>query len=576
MINSEELKDKWETALSYWSKFTKLSEPIWSLSPQEDKENTLEDAFALIKLDTHTVYISLYKIYELGLENYILEILAHEIGHHVYCPGDLTDHGRTLARIRGVLKGFEHAAPWISNLYSDLLINYKLQRDFGLDIVKVYEKIKSDDPDKLWMMYMRTYEILFSLQRNTLVELPPFVETDNLSIEGDAQLTNRLVKSYARDWLDGAGYFAAICYPYFFYDQSQKTAQSMCLWNDMKCPASGDTFPSGLLDMDEGDLKKYEHPAISGVLEEQTDSKGDSNQKPDDIAIQARGQCREPFELGEILKDMGLAFKKDDLTIRYYKERAGKYLIPFPTIKQPTSQEPLAEGLDPWDLGSPMEDINWFETVTKSPVVIPGFTTVETHYGVSEGSMPDIEPVDLDIYVDCSGSMPDPSHNISYLALAGAIISLSALRVGSKVQATLWSGPKEFHTTNGFIRDEKEILRIITGYIGGSTAFPIHILRDTYSKRKPNSRKVHILQISDDGITTMFDKDEKKNSGWDISRMALEKAGGGGTFVLNLWTDYKKDKQLVAAEEMGWDIHVVKAWEDLVEFAKKFSQKHYT
>jgi hypothetical protein len=574
MISSEELKEKWETALSYWSKFTKLREPIWSVSPQEDKANELGDTFAMIKLDTHTVYVSLYHIYKLGLENSLLEILTHEIGHHVYCPGDLTDHGRTLARIRKVLKGFEHAAPLVSNLYSDLLINCKLQRDFGLNIAGVYQKIKSDEPDKLWMMYMRSYEILFALQRNTLIESVPFAETDNLSVEGDAQLVNRLIKNYARDWLDGAGYFAAICYPYFFYNQCQKTVQSMCSWNDMKCPASGDTFPSGLLDMDEGDVKNYEHPALSEVSEEKKDSIGDSTEKLDS-AISARGQCREPFEVGEILKDMGLTFKKDELTIKYYKERAGKYLIPFPTIKQPTSKEPLAEGLDPWDLGSPIEDINWFETITKSPVVIPGFTTVETHYGLSEGSMPNIEPIDLDIYVDCSGSMPDPSHNISYLALAGAIISLSALRVGSKVQATLWSGPKQFHTTKGFIRDEKEILRIITGYIGGSTAFPIHILRDTYSNRKSNARKVHILQISDDGITTMFDKDEKKNSGWGISKKALEKANGGGTFVLNLWQDYKKDKQLVMAEEMGWDIHVVKAWEDLVEFAKKFSQKHY-
>lgn len=62
------------------------------------------------------------------------------------------------------------------------------------------------------------------------------------------------------------------------------------------------------------------------------------------------------------------------------------------------------------------------------------------------------------------------------------------------------SGTREFITTDGFISDEKQILKIITGYLGGSTAFPIHILRDTYKDRKPNARKVHILVVSDEGL----------------------------------------------------------------------------
>ena len=45
---------------------------------------------------------------------------------------------------------------------------------------------------------------------------------------------------------------------------------------------------------------------------------------------------------------------------------------------------------------------------------------------------------------------------------------------------------------------------------------------------KPNI----ILIISDDGVTTMFDADEKGNSGWEISAAALSQAGGGGTMVL--------------------------------------------
>ena len=128
------------------------------------------------------------------------------------------------------------------------------------------------------------------------------------------------------------------------------------------------------------------------------------------------------------------------------------------------------EGMDTWDVGSPIEDIDWFETMMMSQQVIPGYTTVQRTYGTSSGSMPEKEAVDLDLYVDCSGSMPNPQWATSYLTLAGAIISLSALRVGSRVKATLWSGKHDFQTTGEFIRDEKEVLKILTGYIGRATA----------------------------------------------------------------------------------------------------------
>jgi hypothetical protein len=191
------------------------------------------------------------------------------------------------------------------------------------------------------------------------------------------------------------------------------------------------------------------------------------------------------------------------------------------------------------------------------------------------GADPEKRPIDLDLYVDCTGSMPNPQRMFSPVALAGAIIALSALRVGSAAQATLWSGARHFQTTGGFIRDAVEVLRVLTGYIGGATAFPIHLLRDTYANRTLTHRAVHLLIVSDDGVTTMFDKDERNNSGWDVSAAALAAARGGGTMVLNLWNDWKQDEALVRAHEQGWDIHVVRTLDDLLPFAREFSRRHY-
>src|SRR5207248_635264 len=83
-------------------------------------------------------------------------------------------------------------------------------------------------------------------------------------------------------------------------------------------------------------------------------------------------------------------------------------------------------------IGSPLEEIDWLHTILASPHVIAGRTTMERTWGVSEGGEPEKRPVDLDLYVDCSGSMPNPQVTVSYLALAGAIVALSALRVGAR------------------------------------------------------------------------------------------------------------------------------------------------
>lgn len=200
------------------------------------------------------------------------------------------------------------------------------------------------------------------------------------------------------------------------------------------------------------------------------------------------------------------------------------------------------------------------------------------------GSEREQVPVDLDIYVDSSGSMPNPQRNVSYLALAGAIIALSALRAGAAVQATLWSGKNQVQGTKGFVKHGDEILRVMTGFFGGATCFPIDRLRDTYGERRTLGRPVHILMISDDGITTMFEQDEQGNSGWDVAARALRNNAAGGTMALKLDPDWPCDPHtdchyvrdlLRARDEQGWEIHAVSDMAQLVDFARAFSRRYY-
>lgn len=473
-----------------------------------------------------------------------------------------------LARVRHMLPTVEEHAPMVCNLFADLLINDRLQRARGLNMAGVFEKIGGGD-DPLWTFYLRTYEILWSLTTGQLTGC----KVDERS-EMDARLAARVVRLFGDRWLSGSKRYAALCLPYLL-DQSEQRSKRTPWLDAIRAGAGG--LPEGLSGLDDDEREETLHPAfdpeIFGAKARKREAQATA-ELPVEVARTSNsgGQYREPFEFGELLRATGLDLTDHEVAIRYYQERASHHLIPFPTSIAPVRSDPQPEGVESWDIGLPIADIDWFESITRSPVVVPGFTTVQRTFGETEGDRPKRVPLDLDLYVDSSGSMPDPQRTVSFLALAGAIVALSALRAGARVQVTLWSGPDEFMTTRGFVTDQRQVLGVLVGFFGGSTAFPIHVLRDTYIDRKSTARPAHILVISDDGVDTMYADDEHGVSGRGIASAAMAKAGGGGTLALNVSF---VNETLAQFEQDGWSVHGVQTWDDLVEFGRSFSKRHY-
>ncbi|MGK5005076.1 VWA domain-containing protein [Janthinobacterium sp. LB2P70] len=568
----------WPEALAVWSKFTRLRDPSLCASRVEASKQGLSGSFAMIRLLDQSVVVDLPLVTELGLDGYALEVLAHEIGHHILAPGSASDQFRLLARMRRALPTLEQHAPMVANLYTDLFINDRLQRQANLRMADIYRKLeqgRSVDAKAsggVWTLYMRIYENLWQLEKG---ELGGGHADERL--DTDAWLGARLIRVYANDWMLAAGRFATLLLPYLVEDTDALSPSRYLL--DTRDAARGcQTYGAQQIEDDEADgaIHPVHDKRISGL---------DGDEAPAEAKVrQGGGQLREPFELGDILKASGVNLSDHEIAIRYYRERALPHLVAFPSRPAPESQEPQMEGLEPWEIGDPLEDIDWLQSVMQSPRPVPGVTTVRRVYGREPARAIDAVPVDLDMYVDSSGSMPNPQAHTSFLTLAGAVIALSALRAGAKVQVTLWSGKNEVMQTPGFVRDEDLILGVLTEFFGGGTCFPIHRLRQTYAAKR--ERPAHILMISDDGITTMFDNDELGNSGWDISAKALAQGGAGGTMALNLerdwegaaankWLQKTYDDLKRARREQGWDIHAVERYEDLLDFARAFSRRHY-
>ncbi len=159
----------WPAALDAWSRFTRLRPPTFCLTADEAKREGLTGSFAMIRFVDQAIIVSLPAVVACRVEPFALEILAHEIGHHVLAPATLTDHARCLARMRWSLPTVEHHAPTVANLYTDLLINDRLQRSAGLYESEVYRAMAGRGTGgAVWTLYLRIYEILWSLERGSL------------------------------------------------------------------------------------------------------------------------------------------------------------------------------------------------------------------------------------------------------------------------------------------------------------------------------------------------------------------------------------------------------------------------
>lgn len=569
----------WPDAIADWSPFVQLHEPVWCMTVGDEIKESLSESFAMIRLVDHTVVISLRRIRDQGLDDFGCEILAHEVGHHVYCPADLTDNARLLARMRRGLPGCEAFAPMVANLYADLLINDRLQRSCGRNMSGVYQAIGSDTGGSdLWNLYMRTYEILWSLTGGTLARKDLTPRTNQ-----DAVLGARLVRSYARDWLAGAGRFACLCLPYIAEEQ-ELARKAAGLWCDA-VQAGIHGIPDGLTEVDDDELSGILHPSedpgLSGLDPIENPAQGVHGPVSSELSgRKSIKSFRDPFEYAEILTASGSTLNEREIAERYYRERALPHLIPFPSRTKPVATDPIPEGIDIWDPASEIDRVDWFETMVASPQVIPGITTRERLHGCTPGSDPEHRPFDLYLGVDCSGSMRDPARTLSYPVLAGAVMALSALRAGAKVKVVLSGEPGRSVSTDGFVRDQHQVLKTLVNYLGTGYSFGIHRLAETFSTSETFKNPVHILIVSDYDMFAMLNEKANHRLGWDVAREAAEICHGGATYVLQLpgYSPSNSPDQARAIDRMtadGWEVFLVNCMEELVDFARRFSRTYY-
>ncbi|KQY20676.1 hypothetical protein ASD16_20495 [Cellulomonas sp. Root485] len=547
----------WPRALATWGRTSRLHAPVLHTDPCG------MPSWAWYSLDDVEVHVDLTVVQERHIEDHALAVLAHEIGHHLLAPVDWASQVRIAARVRVGLVDLDHLVGLVANLWCDLLINDRLQRQLGVDRAALSAAVGPPDPDNaLMLLVSRTNEILWGLERGTLIG-------DQAAPDDQAQLCARLVRAYARDPVGGAAGFATLVRTTIPVEQLR--AQEPGTVVACGGPTGGDgSLPFGVATdptLGAPALHPSRDPRVVGVVETSPDAEQEAPSAP-----AGGGNSLAPGALHAVLQALGSPTTAEDVAIAWYRAQAARHLVPFPTRPMPRRAEELLAGLEPWEVGDDLSTVDWTGTVTASPVVVPGMTTVRRAYLDDPEESVEARPVDLDLYLDSSGSMPDPRRARAPIALAGAILALSALRAGARVQATTWSGPNQVAGTDGFTRDADAVLRAVVAYFGQGTAFPLDLLRRTHlgdpASGAPPARRgpTHIAVISDDGVETMFWGHGRRND--PTAGEALRAADGGGTLVLQVPADWAARFESRAD---GYAVHSVVTEDDLLTFVRRMA-----
>jgi hypothetical protein len=491
-------------------------------------------------------------------------VFAHEIGHHVLSPSTRLDSLKLRHQLgRALLASDRPAKPellnLLSNLWSDQLINLRvaaLQRrldpEAELGMIRLWRGLSAQPPvDPFSWVLRRAYELSWALPPGTLCQVDPpgvrhpgphagpnhglwrtrppkrreapvakggdryaeqertlqqakaAVQAAERAIDAgvtadpvaDAHLLARLTRVFAHDPISGALSFGMLVAPYLpRTGEADETIAVGCAGEADARPPTAAEIGAVLGDPRLG--APPVHPAGDATWNGKLDP--DAEPQPDNPPSGAQG-----YGLAETLAlyDPSLA---EAVMAAWYRTRARPWVKPLTELRPNSDTADLPGPLEQWELGDDLADLDWPGSLTAAPTILPGVTT-RRRARIDDPERPAQVSVRLDLYIDSSGSMPDPRRG-SPAVLAGAILALSVLRGGGAVRPTSWASPGQVAGPDRFLRDPVAVMAGIAYFYAGGTSFPLDLLHARYANLPDADDTVrrHLVVLSDDGLSSMF------------------------------------------------------------------------
>jgi hypothetical protein len=189
----------------------------------------------------------------------------------------------------------------------------------------------------------------------------------------------------------------------------------------------------------------------------------------------------------------------------YYRRLADKHLV-SPPPESVLGEAIVPTTLEEWEIGEPMAEIDWISTLRLRGDKLGGIAPLRRErIAEYEGADVPLWQNKVEIYLDVSGSMPDPRTTVNAMTLGALVLAMGAIRAGGSVRALLYSGSHVRHWE--WCRSELEMSGFLMHYIGGGTQFPFDVLAESVAETR--AARPARLVITDSDFDRNYDADAR-------------------------------------------------------------------
>jgi hypothetical protein len=573
-----DLDDRWHAARARWSLAVELKRPLPAKQP---------GVVACIDLQTRQTWVDFALLAKHGLEGCLEALCAHEVGHHIRYPNTLLEAYRLTRFLReelvdlSTLWGAPSQIPrvqggqwdFLLNLVFDLLINTDLKADYQAEFVALYRHLSAEpadpdvQPDALFGWYMGLYEEGWYLPRNTLV-----------GPRTDARLTElrpgwRVAAAAAFQHIRANGGNRCLQITRFLFDLEPLWASAPA---QAGCGASIEgTRPFGG-ELSADDARRVMQPS-AGEAEARRWRRGEGvgPAKPPQGAGRPKGSGglagRPGVGEGDPIRTLQDVMKglcePAEVALTAYRRMARRVTLDVPRSRVPGESDTPGP-TEPWLFGDRVDEIDWLSTLVRSGRPVPGLNLEKRTWLVDEPRAGTRVSPWIELYVDCSGSMPDPVQHFNFAILAGFILANAALENGGRVRVISYS--HEHRAMPDFVTSERHAHAGLLTYVGGGTRFPWDVVYTSHERWR-RAAAIHRVVISDSDFLSNFRFSDVVLPGFaspDLVTAALAVATRAPHSLVLLLQVHPEAPELKSLRSAGAHVVTVGGWADLPAVAR--------
>jgi len=467
----DDVAASWRDALALWDVHVQLSplEPHERFRPDTSHA---QEPLAYIDLVKRQVFVNFDLLEAMEATGSLTAVLAHEIGHHARFPHTLGWDAELRVQEQRLIPGLKQS---LTNLFYDLQVNEVVGRTHAEALCAVYrgfQRVQGGVMTPLFFFYLAVYEELWGLAPGALVpqsQLAP-MEARFPGVRAEARMFAQTFYSLPNGKLQ----FLYFCATFIRYIENPAEFE-FCL------PLGGDV---SVPDADDLDAAIHGSSRWDDAMEE-AEERGWL--EPMSTRSREQDDLSTIYRVTEHLPGVGAGTLRQALVAKHYRRLVDRHLLQLPTA--PSQPEPYLRTLpQAWEYGDDPSSIDWTLTVLSQghlAAVSPLRRELEADLPPpSELGVPSME-----IYLDTSGSMPNPEVSLNAMTLAAQVLSASALRKKATVRGVVYSHGDPL--VSPWMYDEETAREFLLSYIGGGTQFPFDVMGEL-SRERPDALRILI------------------------------------------------------------------------------------